>query len=87
MVQAVAPYALLLPAVVVIAAVLVYPLYRLGVLSLQQYGLFELIQRKGKWIGFDNFRSVLSDNVFWHTLERTVVFTIVNVRSRSCSGR
>ena len=79
MVRAVAPYALLLPALVVIAAVLVYPLYRLGVLSLQQYGLFELIQRKGKWIGFDNFRSVLGDNVFWHTLERTVVFTIANV--------
>jgi N,N'-diacetylchitobiose transport system permease protein len=78
-VQAVAPYALLLPALVVIAAVLVYPLYRLGVLSLQQYGLFELIRRKGNWIGFDNFRSVLGDNVFWHTLERTVVFTIANV--------
>ena len=79
MVRAVAPYALLLPALVVIAAVLVYPLYRLGVLSLQQYGLFELIRRKGEWIGFDNFRSVLGDNVFWHTLERTVVFTIANV--------
>ncbi len=79
MVQAVAPYALLLPALVVIAAVLVYPLYRLGVLSLQQYGLFELIRREGEWIGFDNFRSVLGDNVFWHTLERTVVFTIANV--------
>jgi N,N'-diacetylchitobiose transport system permease protein len=78
-VRAVAPYALLLPALVVIAAVLVYPLYRLGVLSLQQYGLFELIRRKGEWIGFDNFRSVLGENVFWHTLERTVVFTIANV--------
>jgi N,N'-diacetylchitobiose transport system permease protein len=78
-VRAVAPYALLLPALVVIAAVLVYPLYRLGVLSLQQYGLFELIRRKGEWIGFDNFRSVLGDNVFWHTLERTVLFTIANV--------
>jgi N,N'-diacetylchitobiose transport system permease protein len=78
-VRAVAPYALLLPALVVIAAVLIYPLYRLGVLSLQQYGLFELIQRKGKWIGFDNFRSVLGDSVFRHTLERTVLFTIANV--------
>jgi N,N'-diacetylchitobiose transport system permease protein len=78
-VRAAAPYALLLPAFVVIAAVLIYPLYRLGVLSLQQYGLFELIQRKGKWIGFDNFRSVLGDSVFRHTLERTVLFTIANV--------
>ena len=79
MVGAIAPYALLLPAVVVIAAVLVYPLYKLGALSLQQYGLFELIQHKGKWIGFGNYRSVLGDSVFWHTLERTVIFTIANV--------
>jgi N,N'-diacetylchitobiose transport system permease protein len=78
-VRAVAPYALLLPALLVIAGVLLYPLYKLGTLSLQQYGLFELIQRKGKWIGFDNFRSVLGDAVFWHTLERTVLFTIANV--------
>jgi N,N'-diacetylchitobiose transport system permease protein len=78
-VRAVAPYALLLPALLVIAAVLLYPLYKLGTLSLQQYGLFELIQRQGKWIGFDNYRSVLGDSVFWHTLERTVIFTIANV--------
>ena len=58
---------------------LLYPLYKLGALSLQQYGLFELIQREGKWIGFDNYRSVLGDSVFWHTLERTVIFTIANV--------
>src|SRR5574338_462023 len=75
-VRAVAPYALLLPALVVIAAVLLYPLYKLGTLSLQQYGLFELIQHQGKWIGFDNFRSVLGDSVFWDTLERTVIFTV-----------
>ncbi len=78
-VRAVAPYALFLPALLVIAAVLLYPLYKLGTLSLQQYGLFELIQRKGKWIGFDNYRSVLGDSVFWHTLERTLIFTIANV--------
>jgi N,N'-diacetylchitobiose transport system permease protein len=78
-VRAAAPYLLVLPALLVIGAVLLYPLYKLGSLSLQQYGLFELIQRKGKWIGFDNFRSVLGDGVFWHALERTVIFTIANV--------
>ena len=36
-------------------AVLLYPLYKLGALSVQQYGLFELIQRKGRWIGFHNY--------------------------------
>jgi N,N'-diacetylchitobiose transport system permease protein len=64
---------------VAIGAVLGYPLYKLVTLSFQQYGLPELIQRKGTWIGFDNFESVLRDSVFWETLLRTFVFTAVNV--------
>jgi N,N'-diacetylchitobiose transport system permease protein len=62
-----------------IGAVLGYPLYRLVVLSFQKYGLFELIRHQGTWIGLDNYRSVLGDSVFWHTLLRTIVFTIANV--------
>jgi N,N'-diacetylchitobiose transport system permease protein len=73
------PYLLLLPVVVVMAAVLAYPLFKLVTLSFQRYGLPELIQRKGSWVGLDNYRSVLSDHVFWDTLLRSVVFTVVNV--------
>jgi N,N'-diacetylchitobiose transport system permease protein len=73
------PYLLILPVIAAMAAVLGYPLYKLGTLSFQQYGLPELIQRKGVWIGFDNYTSVLRDEVFWDTLIRTVVFTIANV--------
>ena len=73
------PYVLILPVIVVITAILGYPLYKLVTLSFQQYGLAELIQRKGVWIGFDNYSSVLRDEVFWDTLIRTVVFTIANV--------
>jgi len=61
------------------AAVLGYPLYKLVTLSFQQYGLPELIQRRGVWVGLDNYRSVLGDEVFWDTLFRTVVFTVANV--------
>ena len=39
----------------------------------------ELIQRKGVWIGLDNYTSVLHDEVFWRTLLRTVIFTAANV--------
>jgi N,N'-diacetylchitobiose transport system permease protein len=74
-----APYLLILPVVVVLGALLAYPIYRLVVLSLQKYTLFELIRHKGEWIGLDNFSSILRDQVFWHTLVRTVVFTVVNV--------
>ena len=73
------PYLLILPVVVVITAILGYPLYKLVTLSFQQYGLAELIQRRGVWIGFDNYASVLRDDVFWDTLIRTVVFTAANV--------
>ena len=73
------PYLLVLPVVVAIGAILGYPLYRLAVLSFQRYGLPELIQREGEWIGLDNYRSVLGDSVFWDTLVRTVVFTAANV--------
>ena len=73
------PYLLVLPVLAAIGAVLGYPVYRLVVLSFEKYGLFELIRHRGSWIGVDNYRSVLGDSVFWHTLERTVVFTIANV--------
>ena len=73
------PYLLLLPVAVVIGAVLVYPLYKVVTLSFQQYGLAELIQRKGTWVGFANYESVLRDSIFWDTLLRTVIFTVANV--------
>jgi N,N'-diacetylchitobiose transport system permease protein len=73
------PYSLVAPAILVVAAVLAYPLYELVRLSFQHYGLFELIRREGQWIGLDNYRSILNDPVFWRTLERTAFFTIANV--------
>jgi N,N'-diacetylchitobiose transport system permease protein len=74
-----APYALVAPAIVVIAAILAYPLYFLVRLSLQNYGLFQLIAHKGTWAGLHNYGLLLHDPVFWHTLVRTIIFTAVNV--------
>jgi len=70
---------LFLPVVVAIGIVLGYPIVKLFILSFQRYGLVELIQHKGVWIGVDNYSSILHDNVFWDTVIRTVVFTAVNV--------
>src|SRR5207237_4269561 len=73
------PYWLILPVVGVLGALLAYPIYRLVVLSLQRYTLFELIRHKGVWIGLDNFRTVLRDRGFWDPLLRTVLYARVNV--------
>ena len=73
------PYGLILPVAAAVVLLLGYPIYKLVRISFEQYGLFELIQHKGHWIGLDNYRSVLGDHVFWDTVVRTVVFTVVNV--------
>ena len=77
--RALTPYALLTPAALVIAAVLGYPLYLLGRLSFQQFGLAELILQEGPWIGLDNYTRLFHDRQFWTVVLRTFVFTFVNV--------
>ena len=73
------PYLLVLPSSCVLTAVLAYPIYYLVRISLERFGLFELVRGYGTYIGLGNFRSVLHDQIFWHTLLRTVVFTAANV--------
>ena len=73
------PYALIAPAVVVIVAILGYPVYYLVRLSFEHYGLFQLIAHKGQWIGLKNFTSILTDGQFWHVVLRSVLFTAANV--------
>src|SRR3954471_23564574 len=74
-----APYGLVSPVVVAIGLILGYRAYKLVRLSFEKYGLFELIAKKGQWVGLKNYGSVLHDNVFWDAAVRTVVFTIANV--------
>jgi N,N'-diacetylchitobiose transport system permease protein len=78
-VQAAVPYALIAPALIVIVAILGYPVYFLVRLSFERYGLSELIAHKGTSVGLDNFTSILTDRQFWDVLLRTILFTAVNV--------
>ena len=77
--RALSPYLLVAPAALVIGAVLGYPIYFLIRLSFQQFGLAELITRKGNWIGVDNYTRLFHDEEFWAVVLRTFVFTAVNV--------
>jgi N,N'-diacetylchitobiose transport system permease protein len=73
------PYALLAPALVMLAAVLGYPLVRLVVMSTQEFGLAQQFGTPPEFVGLDNFRAILGDPYFWTVLGRTVVFCAVNV--------
>ena len=77
--RAIWPYLLVAPAALVIGAVLGYPVYFLIRLSFQQFGLAELVTKKGTWIGVDNFTRLFHDEQFWAVVLRTFVFTAVNV--------
>jgi N,N'-diacetylchitobiose transport system permease protein len=72
-------YLLVLPTLLVLVGVLAYPLYWLGRISFEHYGLAELIAHKGTWAGLDNYRHMFGDAEFWRIALRTLVFTIVNV--------
>lgn len=73
------PYLLLAPAVVVVVAVLGYPLYKLVSLSFQKYNLPQLIAGRGEWVGLANYAEILEDSLFWTVLVRTLLFTAVTV--------
>ena len=77
--RAVAPYALVAPTLIVLAAVLAYPLYYLVKVSFQHFGLKELIHHTGTWVGTQNYRDVLGDAEFWQVVLRTTIFAVVNV--------
>jgi N,N'-diacetylchitobiose transport system permease protein len=73
------PYALIAPAFLVIVGVLGWPLAMLVSLSLQHYGLRQLFQHQGTFIGLQNYATILSDPQFGYTLRITIIFTLVNV--------
>ena len=78
--QALAPWALLAPALIVLAVLLLIPLGRVLDLSLQDYELKNLIRGEDNYIGLANYRQVLSDPFLWKTvLPNTVGFAIVCV--------
>jgi N,N'-diacetylchitobiose transport system permease protein len=63
----------------VLVVMLGYPLFRLGVLSTQEFGLAQQFGTPPEQVGLANFREILTDPYFWEVLRRTLVFCAVNV--------
>ncbi|MFF0743628.1 carbohydrate ABC transporter permease [Streptomyces sp. NPDC004111] len=73
------PYLLVAPAVAGALYLLVYPLVRNVVISLQRYGMGELIRGEAKFVGFENYTRILGDEGFWTVVWRTLWWTTLNV--------
>ncbi|TDE15833.1 carbohydrate ABC transporter permease [Jiangella asiatica] len=72
------PYVLLVPAVLVLAAALGYPLVRQAVMSFQEYGLAQQFGQPPQWVGLDNYVELVTDSYLWTVIVRSVVFCLAN---------
>jgi N,N'-diacetylchitobiose transport system permease protein len=73
------PYLLIAPTVAGGAFLLLYPLLKAAVISLQHFRMGELIRGGAAFVGLDNYQELLAGAEFWQVLLRTVVWTAVNV--------
>ena len=73
------PVLMLLPALIIIAGLVGYPLVRTIYLSFTDTGLGELIYGGSTWVGLENFKEVFADDRLRVALVNTVVFGTVCV--------
>lgn len=74
------PWFLLAPALLVLAVLLLWPLVRVFLFSLQDYGLREIVSGKTNFIGLDNYVELFSNSTLWTiVLPNTVGFAILSV--------
>jgi multiple sugar transport system permease protein len=72
--QDVQAYAFLAPALVILVALLVYPLAQVIRMS-----FFEVTVREDRWVGLGNYIAVIRNPLFWEALWQTVLFTVGSV--------
>ena len=79
--RTVRPWLLLTPSLIVLGALLLYPLVRVVLISLQDFsGLRAVARGTAEFIGLDNYREVLRDEQLWRTvLPNTVVVALACV--------
>jgi N,N'-diacetylchitobiose transport system permease protein len=80
------PYVLTIPALVALGLGLGYPLYRLGVMSMQDYGRRQQFGQPAEFIGLDNFSDIFGDAYFWEVLRRSVLFCLLAVLFTMVAG-
>lgn len=71
------PHGLIVPAVVLLAFALGYPLALQVVLSFQEFGLAQQFGQPAPWIGLANYRELVTDSYLWLVVFRSVLFCLV----------
>jgi len=69
---------ILAPALFILAAMTIYPVVNIFIVSFQDWNLLKSPEPKG-WIGFDNYLRAFQDPDFWNSVGVTFIFTIISV--------
>lgn len=74
------PWLLLTPALIILGVLLLWPLVRVFLFSLQDYGLREIVSGKTNFIGLDNYVEIFTNPTLWTVvLPNTVGFAVLSV--------
>jgi N,N'-diacetylchitobiose transport system permease protein len=71
------PYALLIPAVVVLLAGMGYPLVWQIITSMQEYGLQQQFGKPAPFIWFENYANLATDPQLWIVVAKSLAFCLV----------
>ncbi|WP_318246068.1 sugar ABC transporter permease [Salipiger bermudensis] len=78
------PYAMLTPAVLVTLAIVFLPMLQTAWMSLHDYVLFR--PDDFTWVGLDNFKAALGDEVFWISLKHTIIWMCTTIPAQLLLG-
>lgn len=76
------PYLMATPALLVIGALLMWPIAQIVWMSFHKVGpqqVRAVDPAPPQWVGGDNYHAILGDGFFWQTLRNTVLFAVVAV--------
>jgi N,N'-diacetylchitobiose transport system permease protein len=80
------PYLLLAPALLAILGLLGYPVVSVVIDSFQTLGPRQVNLHLTEWVGFANYRQILTDPDFWTITGRTLAFTVGSVTAIMFGG-
>ncbi len=75
--------AFLIPAVIFMAILIIYPLVNAFFLSFQRQLIYEA---QGVYIGFQNYLKILSDPAFWQAFQLSLIWTVVTIAGQVVIG-
>ncbi|EYT55957.1 sugar ABC transporter permease [Leucobacter sp. UCD-THU] len=80
------PYALLLPATLIVLLALGYPIVWQLVTSMQQFGLAQQFGQPAEWVWFSNYVELFSSSTTWLVVIRSVAFCLITAAVTMVAG-